>query len=93
MESGLEAHMEHVQGRISLLDHILRDLFTLLYIAGFCLCSLLYSALLWEYILIYPFYCRWTFGLYLGFGGHPLYISFGYHNWCLFIEAYGHVSY
>lgn len=82
MESGLEAHMDHVQSRISFLDHILRDLFTLLYIAGFCLFSLLYSALLWEYILIYPFYCGWTFGLYLG-----------YHKWCLFIEAHGHISY
>lgn len=76
--------MKHVQSRILFLDHILRDLFTLLYIAGFCLLSLLCSALLWKYILIYPFCGGWTFGLYLGFG---------YHNWCLFIEAHGDVSY
>lgn len=55
---GLEAQMEHD----FFLDHILSDLFTLLYIAGFCLFSLLYSALLWKYILTYPFYCGWTLG-------------------------------
>lgn len=29
---------------------------------------LLYSAPLWGYIITYPFYCQWTFGLYHVFG-------------------------
>lgn len=39
------------------LDPTLRDLFTWLYTAGFCLFSLLYSALLWDYLLTHPLYC------------------------------------